>query len=497
MGNRRIRREHGPFSEETIGKRQRKKLIKESQADKDRFVTPGSVADMKQLLAFQKEIDRMNVDMVEFHGRGKAWLKEHAEKGGKGTSFQAFNDMFQRRMLMMCILPLQRGINAESLVQSVGMAVGMAIVNPDFRKNLHQAYANWQINRHGGINEYILDMENDPKAIASIDKHLAKANGGRIPFTEQSAAAMNIALAKQAYEGFRNPEMDDFDVGYAYQNAQEMLYKLAKADGISEDALDRATRVMYGRLSQVDPSLSQLYSETAYRKVVMGDMEDDEYKTFDEDGNSVIRKRYVWNGAYGDVESQQDFEGMFHVREKMDVHEFGKTIQEDMAEHLRWVKPKDFAKSGNAFFVGMMQAHGYEIPKDFPYQEKMANHMSDYFAMGAYDGIAPIGDFDSIPESLSYYQKTGDESRMGMVDRYCATMQEVIDAYAAQGSEYAEAVTSWQKDVHDFGNDFTQEKEAKANPSSTSSKRRPARDTIDYGYGNEADDDFSYGERRY
>lgn len=480
MAKKRVRM-NGPFAQKEQGKRAKKKLRTENQKEKDRFVTQGSEEDKKQLDAFKLDIDRMNVDMINFYGQGKAWLQNN--KDNKEQPFQAFNDIYQRRLLLMCAMPLQRGINKESIAQSVGMAVGMALVNKQFRQNLHQSYANWQMNRAGGPNEYMLQAEKNPKMVNSINKHLLKANNGRIPFTEQSAAAMNIALAKQAYEGFRNPEMDDFDVGYNYQNAKDVLYDLAKADGISNEDLDRATRTMYGRLSQDDPVLKYMYKETAYRKVVIGDMEEDTYKQYDEYGNPTVKERYVWNGSFGDIENQQEFEGMFDVREKMTMGDFNNIVKDDMSEHLQWVEPEDFKKSGNAFFAGMIKSYGMELSQNFEYNEMMADHLVDYFSMGEYDGLKDVGEFDNISESLDYYNKTGDKSKMGMVESYYTTFEEVVSDYASKSPEHAKAVSEWYEDVKGYQKDFQ-----KSNEKSSDYQRRPAEDNIDY----DTNDDYSF-----
>lgn len=470
---------NGPFGEEKVKYRDKKRLREENQKEKGRFTEFGSEKDKKELEAFQKEIDRMNIDMINFPARGQGWLKENEGKQ-KGKSFEAFNDVYQRRMFLMCILPLQRGINAQSLIQSVGMTVGMAIANKEFRQNLHQMYANYQINRAGGSNMYMLEAEKNPKLVNSINKHLLKANNGRIPFTEQSAAAMNIAFAKQAYEGFRNPEMDDFDVGYNYQRARDTLYKLAERDGISREDLDKATHIMYGRLSAIDPSLKYIYQETAYREVVIGDMEEDKYIQYDEYGNAVEHERDVWNGQFRDVESQQEFEGMFHVREKLNMTDFNDIIRKDMAEHLRWVEPENLEQSANAFSKALFDIAGKKFPNDLVYHEKMADHLTEYFDMGNYDGLPIAGKFNDMNESVRYYNQTKDTSKVGMLEMYYVSMSEALKDYAYQSPEHIKAVQEWGKNFRDHVNQFEHDK-------TSSYQRRPANDTINYGDDNSYD----------
>lgn len=469
----------GPFAEEKVKSKDKKRLREENQKEKGRFTEFGSEQDKKELEVFQKEIDRMNIDMINFHARGQGWLKENEGKQ-KGKSFEAFNDVYQRRMLLMCILPLQRGINAQSLIQSVGMTVGMAIANKDFRQNLHQMYANYQIDKAGGPNMYMLEAEKNPKLVNSINKHLLKANDGRIPYTEQSAAAMNIAFAKRAYEDFRNPEMDDFDVGYNYQRARDTLYELAKHDGISREDLDKATRMMYGRLSAIDPSLKYIYQETAYREVVIGDMEEDKYIQYDEYGNAVEHERDVWNGQFGDVESQQEFEGMFNIREKLNMTDFNNTVRKDIAEHLRWIEPENLEQSANAFSKVLFDISDKKFPNDLIYHEKMANHLTEYFGMGAYDGLPIVGEFNTMNDSIRYYNQTNDNSKMGMLEMYYVSMSEALKDYASQSPEHMRAVQDWGKNFRDH---------VKASDKTNTYQRRPANDTIHY------DDDnfYDYG----
>ena len=473
-------RNNGPFAKgKTLNNKDKKKLREFNEQEKGNFTTPGSEKDQAELKAFQAEIDKMNMDMLDFHNRGQAWMKKNQNE--KKDAFQAFNDVYQRRMLMMCILPLQRGVDAQSLAQAAGMVVGLMIVNKEFRQNVHQAIADYKINKAGGPNKYMQEAEKNPKLVNSINKHLLKAHDGRIPFTEQSAAAMNISLAKQAYEMYREPDSDKDMIKRNYEKARNTLYELSKADGISEEELDVATKTMYGRLSNVDPSLREIYKETAYREIVLGDMKKDTYIQYDENGVPTEHERNVWQGSYKDLKSNEEFSGMFNVRESMDMNSFEENLKNDVSEYLNYVDPKDFSEFGNSVMKNLFEKYGKDFPNDLEYDERVINHLSAYFEMGEVDGLKPSGDFNNIKESLNYYSQTKDKSKMGMAERYYVSTMEAMTDYARKSPEHMQAVSDWGKEFEEMSSNFTKE---------TQNQRRPANDTIDYSQGGY---DYGYG----
>lgn len=486
MAKKRIRNS-GPFMDNDAKAKSGKKSIKDKDADKNRFVTKGSDLDKKQLKAFEAEINHMNMNMVDFYGKGKNWLQNNKNRT-QGASFSAFNDVYQRRMLLMCMMPLQRGVSMSSISQSVGLVVGMALINKDFRENLHKAYANFKMQKLGGPAEYVAHIEKDSKLVAKIDKHLAASNGGRIPFTEQSASAMNIALAKQAYEAYRDPNQNKEDVTRNYQNAKEMLYELAKADGISKEDLDRGTNIMFTRLAEENPDMKLMYSETAYNKVVKGSPERDTYKTLDKDGNEVINERNVWNGKYIDLETQEEFDGTFDVREPMNIEDFNDKLKNDISSNLKWVEPKDFDKTANALLISSLKAKGENIRETGEYDEKLSEHLGDYISMGHIDNLKEFGDFNNMRESVAYYKSTGDKSKMGMAEAYYVAIEESLNEYAKQSSEHAKALEAWQEKIKnkefDFQNDFKvnpeKETETEAEQENTHSNRRAAYQNFEY-----------------
>lgn len=444
------------------------------------YVEDGTDASEQQLKTFKAEMQHMNINMIDFYANGKDWLEQNQERE-KGNKFQAFNNVYQRRLLIMCLMPLQRGVSSSNVMQSVGMVIGITLANKEFREDLHKLYAQYKLQRAGGINEYVNALKTDPKMVKSIDEHLAKSNGGRVPFTEQSAAAMNLILAKQAYTQFREGKKKPELIRSEYANARDVLYKLADKDGITGEKLDRATKIMYRQLSQDDMSWHSLFSEIAYNKVKQSEFKTDEYVFKTADGRSKIKTRQVWDGNFDNISTNDKFTGMFTVREPLTKQNFHDLLKTNVQEYFDNVKPENFAKAANSIILGSMQILGYNNISKMAIEKEgcldFMNSIANQIGYGMADGVNLQGAFKNIRDAMAYYHKTHDQTKLGLIDNCYTVLEEVTNNYATKGPEYTKAVDAWQEKIktHDF--------EFLKNMPFTWQKRREAH--CDFDYSNE------------
>ena len=446
----------------------KKQIRKENEKVENEYLTYDSPEERAEVDEFMSNIQSVDVDMTAFQEKGQYWLMGNEDKV-EGERLNEFNRIYQRRMMMMCVMPLARGVNAQNVVQSAGMAVGMAIADKKFRESLNRTYADYQRSKLGGGDKYKMFEKDNPKMVQRIEHHLAKSNGGRIPYTEQSAAAANIAMAKQAYEMMREPGVDSDDVDKRYQDSRQMLYDLAQADGIDSKQLNEATRIMYGRIQNYHPELAYIFKESAYNEVVMGDIENETYIVKTDDGRAVTKERNVWKGNYVDLDKQQEFEGMFTIRREMELKNFKESIDKDLDGHLEHVSPENFGQVANSFIVAMSGHAGYSRGFGSPeskeareglsdmskatgeWDDRMAEHYADYFEMGKIDGLPESNDFDAsvhvdhARKVADEYWRRGDDSHYGMEQMATITFMEAVNKYKERSPEHFKAAQEWSK----------------------------------------------------
>lgn len=372
------------------------------------YTQTGSVSELKRLKGLNDRVTDMQMDMTDFSSRGQSWLdkNEHQFKG----EASGMNKMFQNRMMMMCVMPLAQGIDRGSLGQAVGMYIGMAAFSPDFRAGVIEKKGELMRKLSGGGDNYA--YSSNPYWKKKVEKTLAKGNNGRVPFSQESAAVMEIGLGREAYNKMRQPGVNPEDVMTEYRKAQSTLYTLAEVDGISKTDIQQGVRSMVGKFAERERELGgpdntlgvtlteMQFQELGFDAVVQGDTH--EVAQFYENpktGKMEEHTIHVWDGDFVYYDTGESFDGSFNPRMPSDIDKYKEVNTKFITDHLETIEadtPEDILKTRNALIYGLQGAYadaeGIERPpipdniRDDKMHLSTAKYFSKYARMAIEDG---------------------------------------------------------------------------------------------------------------
>ncbi len=156
-----------------------------------KYVEAGSAAERAHLDRLCENILGEQMDYIQFVDSGEAWESEAAAK--KETD--KMNREYCRNMFDYCISPLQHGVTAESVVDTLGIYVGMSLFSKDFRNMVNPEVQKLMLP--------IKDMLG--KGGAGIRDHFVKRNLQFADFIERTAGGKRSALEHQ------DPPVSDID----------------------------------------------------------------------------------------------------------------------------------------------------------------------------------------------------------------------------------------------------------------------------------------------
>lgn len=92
----------------------------------------GSDAWVREIVALNDAMTSGENDMIQFIDNMNEWVNPDSVEG----KARMFNDQYCSYMLNRCLVPIQRGLDAESVVTTIGMGLGMALFSKDFRSKV-------------------------------------------------------------------------------------------------------------------------------------------------------------------------------------------------------------------------------------------------------------------------------------------------------------------------------------------------------------------------
>lgn len=400
------------FPKDNVGARSSKE-----QVDKG-YTVSGSASELKRLKDLNDRVTDMQMDMADFTGRGQLWLD--TDNKNVPAEMSAQNKMFQNRMMMMCVMPLAQGINKESLAQSMGMYIGMMAFNPEFRRNIVAKQGELYKKMAGGGDAYAYSKDSTLKE--RVEKALAKGNNGRVPFSQESAACMEIGLSREAYAKMREPGANPEEVMQQYRKAQNTLYELAERDGVSKEDVQKGARIMVGKFTERERDLmgddysinggmiERQYQELGFDTVVQSDASPrEEYRLNKETGLMESHTIHTWEGGYHDHKTGEPFEGSFGPRMPSDLDFYADHQANFIKDHLMSVEastPEDVIDVRNTLIHAAKRVsanvNGEEAPplpddiKDDAIHNRALHYYTKYMRMAIEDGHS----MDDIVESL-------------------------------------------------------------------------------------------------
>lgn len=317
--------------------RQRAKQMKQVEKNKRHDYDEGD-AVQKTLDELNNSIENLQFDMVNFTNEGNAWLDAQGDE--QQRSMSRMNRVYQRRLLMMCVSPLQDGITPSSLLTAASMFIGLSLGNPDMLRTMKTSVgtvlntAASEIESRGGK----LGDSGISKFLKKHgDKYLRSANNGRLPFTAETAALAHMALTREAYVEMRDGKHVPEDVKLKYEAAENTLHTLMAQDEVSMEDMRAYEKNFIGRMAMKDISVAQRYNEISYDGVAPAKAKKVRETVYvkDEDGNLMPEGYYheVWNGEFVDAKGK-NYTGNMSLREPMSEDELANRIGVDMVHNF-------------------------------------------------------------------------------------------------------------------------------------------------------------------
>ncbi len=239
------------------------------------------------------------------------------------------NQLYCRYMMDVCLDPLTHGIDKDSILETVGLYVGMSLFSKDFKQNVNKDVKaamlprmEKKVMRRAKVKDFATQhMQSAAEAVENItgkkfsvfdkllspdqetetekaqekiqelrDRVAACEKDGRIPFTPESAATQYLNFGVSAYNAMRQPGADQEAIRENYEESVRVLKEMAKEDGIDEARLMRNVMAVYGKVADRYPEISRCFEETAYSDASRGEPEE-------EVGADGV-KRKVWRGQF-------------------------------------------------------------------------------------------------------------------------------------------------------------------------------------------------------
>lgn len=249
-----------------------------------------------------------------------------ARKKGQGKRVSDLHDAHVRMATMSALMPLRNGVNLTSVMQTMGTMAGMYLLSPNLRPQLgiqRPKVLKW-------VKEKIQDRSSrdlDAKAMHKLDRAEASGRGReslserwqrrlekmesgqpgmREPFTNQTAAMVEVGLAESAYAALRDPSIapEDLDehrrqVLESYSSGVEALRDFIAEDGLDPAEVSQASRVLVGQRMEAEPGLASVFTELGHGRFVKA-----EPREVYMPGST--RPSKVWTGGYVDGVTDQE-----------------------------------------------------------------------------------------------------------------------------------------------------------------------------------------------
>lgn len=229
-----------------------------SAYDKDRMREKSEKEQVQNIL---KDVEKSYVSIVDTMKRDEAWLDKNAD-----VDFTARNNarMMNQKLALCCMIPLMRGVNTETVCQSLGMVVGMSVFNKGFRQDIKDIVANGLLSTTNL--DYDTLRDNDSKLIPIIDGLFKKGRDGRVPYTDRTLAANNVALTMRYYDTMQDMSLSEEERSNITDNflkQRKELYDLGEIDGISARDINKATEKTINILAKSDVKYRKYFEVTS------------------------------------------------------------------------------------------------------------------------------------------------------------------------------------------------------------------------------------------
>ncbi|GAA3257516.1 hypothetical protein [Streptomyces lavendulae] len=271
--------------------------------------------------------------------------------------------VYMQMMMQACLKPLSRGVNANSIIQAVGMVMTMRMLAPDFKKEMDSylqplkdkiqeridtrtrgmvAFAESGITHRQRIFRDLPSGARRERLIGSTDPrdHLSKKwrtrldamqhrkRGHREMFTTDSAAMTEVALMENAFWKMREPGADVGLIRDGYQALRKRLYEQMSEDGLERREVVQRARKIIGERMEYEPELRTMFNGVAHGRIVKAPAHKERIAGSD-------RVHTFWSGEFDDQLGRRlPEDGMFTLRRPMAAHAHQVQLAETMKTSL-------------------------------------------------------------------------------------------------------------------------------------------------------------------
>lgn len=289
--------------------------------------------------------------------------------------------VYMQMMMQSCMRPLMRGINPNSIIQSVGMMMSMRLLSQDFREEMDtyiqplkdkiQARRDHRTRKRRTAveqtvehnNKYVdsvteaqlkqnPDLADDEQFMSkresmkdSRDDYLSKKwrkrmedlerreRGHRELFTPESAALTEVALMENAFWKMRDPAQDSDEIFTSYKAMRTRLLGQMADDGLDRQEVVSRVRMIIGERMEYEPELRLMFNGMAHGRVVKSPPHDVRIA-----GTDQVRS--VWTGEFDDhvghrLEDSRTFSLRRPMNAKAHQADIAGTMEAAMLDGLR------------------------------------------------------------------------------------------------------------------------------------------------------------------
>jgi hypothetical protein len=278
--------------------------------------------------------------------RASGILDAKQTKESQKQQLSGLHQVYASMMVLQCVSPLKEGLSSKNLVSALGMGASMWMLSPNFRTQVGS-----YVGQIGDVIREKIDGRSGKKDAKAQSKHDKLASRGkadqlgarwqkrldkiehaerghRLPFTAQSAAMTEVALAEAAYADMRRPGADRDAIQDRYQSALSGLYSYIDDDGLPREDVSRAMRVIVGQRLDRDPAIANVFSELGHGRFTKSEPRE----VFISGTTETVT---VWTGDFEDsYEKRTISSGSFRLRPPVGVDEHRLLSAETLAAEL-------------------------------------------------------------------------------------------------------------------------------------------------------------------
>lgn len=320
----------------------------------------GSEQEKEYLDKLTEDVHRVDDDFVQY-------VKDSiALDDINDTQIDSMNSYYNRILMMQCVSPLTKGVNASSVIQSIGMYAGMCLVSPTFRKQCHKSV---QTILYPTVAQKAEKAGPESKWAKRRDAMIKDMNGGRMPLTPKSAALQQIAFTKRFYEECRKPDADIEGLVKQYDNACMTLENHMQQDGLDYKEVVQNQHMIIGRMVEADPLVAQMFDELAWGDVKRSDYRLETVEEEGPDGKLIEKEKLVWTGEF-ESKDGKSYDEMLRPRMPLSAdayaERFGEFLRDalddcETCDDIRKVCDSKEHKLERDNYINLMSADGFDV----------------------------------------------------------------------------------------------------------------------------------------